>query len=147
MASRPRERRSAGFTLLEALVALAIVALGMMAVNTQLNRYVVSASYIEQKTLASWIASNKLTELSVAADWPALGDSNDEVAEYASRDWRLTTEVSETPVENLRRIDVSVSLAEDPDRVIHKVSGLLEPPPPRGFVPVRWLSVGVGAGG
>ena len=140
-----RSARFAGFTLLEAMIALAIVALGMMAVSIQLNRYVVSAAYIEQKTLASWIASNILTELSTAPEWPELGEIPGEV-EFAQREWLWNAEVSETLVENLRRVDVSVSLAENPELEIHTVSGLLEPPPPRGFVPVRWLSVGAGFG-
>ena len=49
-----------GFTLLEVMVALAIVALGMMAVHAQLNRYAVGAAIIENKVLASWIASNRI---------------------------------------------------------------------------------------
>ena len=75
-ASRPFQQPGScrGFTLLEAMVALVIVALGMMAVNTQLNRYAVAAVYVEQKTLASWIASNKLTELSVGSTWPEVGE-------------------------------------------------------------------------
>ena len=132
-----------GFTLLEALVALAIVALGMTAVQTQLNRYVVTATVTEEKTLASWIAANKLTELSVAPAWPELGRSDDEV-EYAQREWRMTIEVSETQVENLRRVDVRVYRADDPERLIQTLSGLLEPPPPVGYMPVRWLSIGAG---
>src|SRR5512134_4049369 len=87
-----RRAAMAGFTLLEAMVALVIVALGMMAVNTQLNRYAVAAAYVEQKTLASWIATNKLTELSVAPTWPSLGDSDEDV-EFAGRDWRYEVEV------------------------------------------------------
>lgn len=142
----PRRARSAGFTLLESLVALAIVALGMMAVNTQLNRYVVSTGFIEQKTLASWIASNQIALLSVNREWPPLGERDEEI-EYAGRVWNLGIEVIETPVENLRRVDVAVSLADDPERIIHTVSGLLEPPPPPGFIPLRWLAPGMGAGG
>lgn len=137
---------SRGFTLLESMVALAIVALGMMAVHTQLNRFVVSAVVTEEKTLASWIASNKIIELSVATTWPDLGASDDEV-EFAQRDWQLTIEISETPVENLRRADVRVFLSQDPDRLIHTLSALIEPPPPPGFLPVRWLSSEIGAGG
>jgi general secretion pathway protein I len=135
-----------GFTLLEAMVALIIVALGMMAVNTQLNRYAAAAFYVEQKTLASWIASNKITELSVGAVWPELGDSDEEI-EFAGQLWQSRIEVSETPVENLRRVDVEVVLAEDPERVLHKVSGLVEPPTPLGFVPVRWFSGNAGGEG
>ncbi len=145
MGNRQARRRAAGFTLLEAMVALAIVALGMMAVNTQLNRYVLSAVFIEQKTLASWIASNVLTELSVDPEWPAIGERRDEV-EFAQRQWVWEAEISETPVENLRRVDVTVSLvaADNSESEIHTMSGFLEPPPPRGFVPINWGSGGTG---
>ena len=138
----------AGFTLLEAMVALVIVALGMMAVSTQLNRYVVSTAFIERKALASWIASNILTDLSVAPQWPPLGETEGEVT-FAQRQWIWRAEVLETAVENLRRVDVTVFLvsADQPELQVHTLSGLLEPPPPRGFVPLSWLSVGMGAGG
>ena len=75
------------------MVALVIVALGMMAVNTQLNRYAVPRPYIEEKTLASWIATNKLTELSVAPTWPTLGDYDEDV-EFAGQQWRCEIVVS-----------------------------------------------------
>jgi len=55
--------------------------------------------------------------------------------------WQLEIEVSETQVDNLRRIDVDVSHAETPETLVQRISGLVEPPAPRGFVPVRWLSV------
>ena len=132
--------RSHGFTLLETLVALAIVALGMMAVQTQLNRYVVGAVFIENKVLASWIASNRIAELSVAPQWPALGETREEL-EFAQRIWIWRAEISETPVENLRRVDVSVVLANQPERTLHTVSGLLEPPPPTGIPSPSWVPV------
>lgn len=131
---------SRGFTLVEALVALLIVSLGMMAVNSQLGQFATTSIYIEQKTLASWIATNLLTELSVQSQWPETGDSEDEI-EFAGREWHYRIEVSETQVPNLRRADVAVSLADRPDDVVQTVSGFIEPPPPRGFVPTRWLSV------
>ena len=130
--------RCRGFTLVEALVALIIVALGMMAVHTQLNQYAVTSMYIRDKTLASWIATNKLTELSVRSAWPEPGSEEDEI-EYAGRQWHFRVEITDTQVENLRRADVSVALAEDPERIIHTVSGLIEPPAPPGFLPPRWL--------
>ena len=127
------------------MVALAIVALGMMAVHAQFNRYTVGAAIIENKVLASWIASNRIAELSVAPRWPPLGETRDEV-DYAQRTWVWRTRVSETPVENLRRVDVSVSLADEPGQVIHTVSGLLEPPPPPGIAAPTWLPGVSGAG-
>ena len=129
--------RARGFTLLEAMVALVIVALGMMAVNGQLNRYVVAASFVEEKTLASWIGTNQITALSVGTTWPAVG-THDEDVEFAQRKWRCHIVVTETDVMNLHRVDVSVSLKDNPERVIDKVSGLVEPPVPAGIPPPRW---------
>jgi general secretion pathway protein I len=138
--------RPDGFTLIEAMVALVIVALGMMAVHTQLNRYAIAAAYIEQKTLASWIATNKLTELSVGPTWPTVGDYEEDV-EFAGPQWRCDIEVAETPVANLHRVDVSVRLLSDPERVVHKVSGLIEPPAPPGFLSPEWSAPPSGSAG
>jgi general secretion pathway protein I len=141
----PRVRHT-GFTLIEVMVALVIVAFGMMAVHTMLNSYAAASVYVEQKTLASWIATNKLTELSVGPTWPPLGDS-DEDLEFAGRQWRCEIQVSETQVASLRRVDVSVLLADDPERVVHKVSALIEPPAPAGFLPPQWAPPPTGVGG
>jgi len=135
--------RQRGFTLFEVLVALVIVSLGMMAVKTQLDRYVLTAIFMENKTLASWIGSNRITEFSVATVWPELGTSSEEV-EFAGRRWLLDITVSETQVENLRRIDVDVADANAPETLIQRTSGLVEPPPPRGFAPVTWAALGTG---
>lgn len=121
------------------MVALVIVSLGMMAVNSQLNRYAVAAAQVEEKTLASWIATNKLAELSVAPSWPAVGEYDEEL-EFAGREWHCDIEVEETEVPNLHRVDVSVSLASNPERVVHKVSALIEPPAPAGFMAPQWSS-------
>ncbi len=132
-----------GFTLIEVLVALVIVSLGMMAVKTQLDRYVLTAQFMEDKTLASWIGSNKVVELSTLQTWPELGSSDDEV-EFAGRLWLVEIEVSQTEVENLRRVDVDVARADAPETIVQRISGLVEPPAPQGFVPVRWLSFAPG---
>jgi hypothetical protein len=45
----------------------------------------------------------------------------------------LRTEITEVPdVENLRRVDVYVMRVEDLEQVVHRSTGLLEPPPPQG---------------
>lgn len=139
-------KRQRGFTLIEVMVALVIVALGMTAVHSQISRYAIGAATIEQKTLASWIASNKLTELSIEPTWPAIGDSEEEI-EFAGRYWLVRTEVSETEVENLRRVDVYVSLSDQPERTVHQMMALIEPPPPRGFAPLEWQPLRGGADG
>jgi general secretion pathway protein I len=125
------------------MVALVIVALGMMAVQSQLNRYVVAASFVETKTLASWIATNQITALSVAHEWPEVGEREEDV-EFAGREWHCQIVVTKTDVQNLHRVDVSVALTADPKRVLDKVSGLIEPPAPAGFLPLEWSAPPIG---
>lgn len=134
-------RSSRGFTLIEAVVALLIVSLGMTAVFMQLNQYATGSIYLQEKTLASWIGSNVITELSVASTWPDTGHSELDEFEYASREWFVTIDITETEIENLRRADVDVALAEHPERVIHTVSGLIEPPVPQGMPPVGFRTI------
>jgi general secretion pathway protein I len=141
-----RMKTARGFTLIETVVALLVVALGMTAVYMQIGQFATTAIVMQDRTLASWIGSNVVTELSLATEWPELGDSEEEV-EYANRLWLVTIEITETEIENLRRADVSVALADRPERVIHQVSGLIEPPIPPNFPPVNWISVGRGPGG
>lgn len=135
-----------GFTLIEVMVALVVVTLGMTAVYMQLSQYASNAIYLRDKTLASWIGSNTVTELSIQPDWPETGDEELEVP-FADRLWTVTIEITETEVDNLRRADVSIALAERPDRIIHTVSALIEPPVPQGFPPVSWFSVSQGPSG
>ena len=129
-----RAERDTGFTLLEVMVALIIVSLGMIAASAQLGRFAAASFDMEQKTLASWMASNKITELSIAREWPELGTQQEEL-EFANRLWLLRTEVLETEVENLRRVDVYVMRAEEPEQVVRRLSGFIEPPQQGGVRP------------
>jgi general secretion pathway protein I len=141
-----RALRESGFTLLETMVALVVVALGMTAVFLQLNQYAANSIYLRDKTIASWIGSNTVTELSIQPNWPEPGAEELEV-EFASRIWSVRIEISGTDVENLRRADVSVGLADQPERIIHRVSGLIEPPAPQNFPPVSWQTTNRGPRG
>lgn len=122
----PRIRAAAtlrGFTLIEVLAALVIVALGMMGVIQAVSQTVSNGAYLRDRTLAHWIAMNRLVELRVAGQVPDIDESSGEV-EYAGERWRWSMEVTQTPVESLRRIDVSVRRAEaDEDTKLATVTG------------------------
>lgn len=107
--------RAAGFTLIEVLVALIVVGLGMLAVIQTVSQTASNTSYIREKTIAHWIAMNQLTKVRLEPNAPAIDKSSDEV-EMAGRDWRWTMEVKETPVESIRRIEVSVRPSEAPEK-------------------------------
>jgi len=52
-----------GFTLLEVLVALAIISVGLLSVSTALSRAITINEGLEERTVAVWIAGNKMAEL------------------------------------------------------------------------------------
>lgn len=99
--------RQRGFTLIEVLAAVAILALALGATITGASQYAANASYLRDKAIASWVARNKLVELHLQPSWPELGKS-DGVEEMAGREWRWRMEVLKTPDDKVRRIDVYV---------------------------------------
>jgi len=107
-------RRSQGFTLIEVLAALVIVALGMLGVIQAVTQTARNGTYMREKTLAHWIALNLVTERRLLPTPPDVSESSEEV-EFAGQRWRWTMNVSQTGVESLRRMDVSVRRADAPD--------------------------------
>lgn len=123
-AERPGQR---GFTLLEVLVAVAIVGLGMIAVFSQLNQALLSATFLRERTLAHWIAVDRLTELRLAGEFPPVGERSDDI-EFGPYLWRYTLRIAETPGANLRRVDVTVALRDSPERAAATLVGFLGQP-------------------
>lgn len=107
-------RRSRGFTLIEVLAALVIVALGMLGVIEAVTQAARNGTYLREKTLAHWIAMNVITERRVRGVPVEVGETSGDV-EYAGQDWHWTLRVSQTQVESMRRMDVSVRAAEARD--------------------------------
>lgn len=103
--------RAAGFTLIEVLVAVVILAIALGAIITGMGRYAANAAHLKQKTIALWVAHNRLTELELEPAWPAEGNSDGEV-EMAGGDWKWFVEVKETPDDRLRRVDIRVQQAD-----------------------------------
>jgi general secretion pathway protein I len=100
-------KRLAGFTLIEVIVALVVIALGMLGVIQAVSQTAGNSSYLRDKTIAHWIAMNRLTEVRLQKTAPGIDKSSDEV-EMAGRRWKWTMNVTQTPVESIRRIDISV---------------------------------------
>lgn len=112
---RAELREQGGFTLIEVVVALIVVSLGMLAVIETVGGTARNSGYLREKTIAHWVAMNKLTEVRLLPNAPGIDKSSDDV-KMAGREWRWTMEVKQTPVESIRRIDISVRPADAPEK-------------------------------
>jgi len=119
-------RRCKGFTLIEVMVAMAIAVLALVGVLAAISQMVDAGIAMRDRTYASWIAQNKITEMRLANVIPDVSESNGEV-EFADLEWAWTATVSETGVENLFRVDVDVAYAGSPDN-IRSVTGFIGEP-------------------
>lgn len=123
--------------MIEVMVALTIVALSLTAVTASISQMINAAESMRNRTYASWIAQNRITELRLAVTTPDVGASNGEV-QYANTDWSWRAVVSETGVDDLYRIDVAVSLA-GADGAIRTVTGFVGPPGAAGEANRVWM--------
>lgn len=113
-----------GFTLIEILAAVAVLAIALAAILSGMARYADSAGYLRQKMLATWVAHNRMTELELQPGRPDTGRSNDKV-DMAGFTWQWQAEVKTTPDDKLRRIDLSVQRPDQPDASLIQISGFL----------------------
>ena len=101
-------KRARGFTLLEVLVALAIFAMVAASVLSASARSLQNASRLEDKTLAMWIADNRLNELQLEQTPPSSGRNQGEL-EFDGRRWEWRTQVDSTAEQDMRRVIVWVA--------------------------------------
>lgn len=116
-----------GFTLVEVMVAMIIATLGMLAVTLPALTASSNSIKLREQSLAHWVAMNHATDLRLAGTWPDTGRSDGDV-EFAGLEWRWVTEISETDVEALRRAEISVAYADNPDEEIARVVAFVGQP-------------------
>lgn len=122
MSPRLRPRRSAGFTLLETLVALAILAIALSAAFRAMGVATQSSGELRERLVGDWIAENRLAELRATQAWPAPGNNEGSV-DQAGRNYRWREEVKSTANPLFRRVDVSVYALESDTHAIARLSG------------------------
>jgi len=98
---------SEGFTLIEVVIALAVLAISMGAVIGAITHHVNSVAYLRDRTLAHWVAMNKIAEMQLSDSFPKTSESSGSTV-MADAEWRWTLTVSETPDQDVRRLDVAV---------------------------------------
>jgi general secretion pathway protein I len=111
---RVKNDRSSGFTLLEVMVAMAIIAIALTAVLGSQSQSVSLAGEAKFNTTAPFLAQSKISELEVADPGELTDDSGDFGDDFPGYTWKTTVQnISfdrpEKAAERLRQIDLTVS--------------------------------------
>lgn len=105
-------RRPTGFTLLEVLVALGVLAIALGAIIQSITQTTTNIGYLRDKTFAHWVAMNRVAELQSKQQWPNIGtDEGNEL--LANHEWFWKVTVSEPPgpeelSQAARRVEIQV---------------------------------------
>lgn len=116
--------KSSGFTLIEIMVALVIFAVLSVTLLTRLGSDLRSEQLLEEKTLASVVAENVLTELRLKKDGSSVSGGNS-LVELAGKKWNVVTTVKSAGNENLMQVDVRVQSAGDKRGASYLLTGFI----------------------
>jgi general secretion pathway protein I len=104
----PRDlERARGFTLVEVLVALVIVAVGLGALMVAVNGTARTSGYLRDKTIAQWIALNRLSEVRLIVSKFGQNTDTGEL-DFANRKWHYDTRYFNTSIGTMQRVVVRV---------------------------------------
>jgi len=112
---RHRNQRQRGFTLVEVMVALAVVAIALPALLVTLNQHVDATGYLRDKSMAQMVAANKFEELRILsrAGQSLLQGKESGVSSMAGREWYWWLESQPTEANNFYRVVIDVAADEE----------------------------------
>jgi len=120
---------SKGFTLLEVLVALLVLAVVMAGVMSFTTRHSMNTQYLRDRSLAHWVAMNELVLLQLQDELPETGSSTGE-ASMAGRSWFWRQKVESTPNEAVRRVLIEVAAQADFEQALSSLWAFVGETPP-----------------
>lgn len=121
--------KARGFTLIEVVVALGIIATAMAAVMMTVSANVQNATGLKERTFAHWVAMNKMNELLIEneSEWPSIKKTDGSVL-MAEHEWFWEQEVEKTEVETIRRVHIRVRVNEEDEFPMTTLVGFVGKP-------------------
>lgn len=127
MQMRSGHHGQSGFTLLEVLVALTILAIALAAIIGAASNQALNTTHLRDKTLAHWVAMNRIAEMQLSAEWPAKGKLRGE-EEMGLHAWHWVRTVTETPDPRVRQVDIAVYRDKQDERPVSSLTSFLPQP-------------------
>lgn len=124
---KPTSYSDRGFTLIEILVALAIIAIALSALIKASGNHTASVAYLKQKSIAHWVAMNEIAELQIKQSWPGKGEKK-KSTEMAGHEWFWLREIKETEDENYHQVAFTIYLDEDREQKVTRLIAYLSKP-------------------
>jgi len=115
--------RAAGFTLLEVLVALLIVAIAVVALGRVGAQGLDAQAEAEARTMALWVADNAIAELRLEGNVSAGRRAG--TSQMGDRDWDWDALIQPAPGDQMLRVDVLVYAEPDRDSPVLSHTGFL----------------------
>ncbi|MDH4275096.1 MAG: type II secretion system minor pseudopilin GspI [Gammaproteobacteria bacterium] len=117
--------RPHGFTLIEVLVALAVIAIAMGAIIRSVGQTVQNIAYIRDKTFAHWVAMNRLAEIQVLGLFPSGTDTGSEQMAGQEWYWKTTSTDLDKTYPDVKQIQIEVRRNRDAKEFLVKEMGLV----------------------
>lgn len=116
-----------GFTLIEMMVAMAVLAVGMGAIIKGAAENARNASYLRDKEIARWVATNQLTEMQVLQEWGTNSTPKGDVEMFNVR-WYWSAKIQKVQDPDLRRVDVQVRRDKSSTSSLYTITGFIGNP-------------------
>jgi general secretion pathway protein I len=116
-----------GFTLLEVLIALAILAIALGSIIKMASNQTLNTAHLRDKTLAHWVALNKIAELQLTAEWPNKGKQQGS-EEMGAHEWHWVRTVTDTPDDRVWQVEIAVFWNKQDEQPVTQLTSFLSQP-------------------
>lgn len=102
-----RKNHQSGFTLLEVMVALAILAVVAVSASQASRSYTQSVGNMKIRTQAYFVAQNTLADLRIQQAWPTAPEVRQ--VDQAGQQWQVTITPENTQLDTLKKVTLAVA--------------------------------------
>lgn len=102
-------RNNNGFTLIEVLIALAILSIALTAIIQSTSQHIRDTAYLQNKMIATWVAKQVMSEIHLGViKISETSNSLEQETEMLGRQWQWKARLTTTPNSHIKEVDVDV---------------------------------------